>query len=501
MSKTKILIVEDEIIIAMDLRARLERMGYEAVELSDVLDISLGSVASHDPDVVLMDIRLGEGVDGISLAGEIRRDLDIPVIFVTAHSDSLTLDRAGRTDPYGYLIKPVKDRELQVTISMAMHKHHTEGQLHKLFHNIPNGVMVLRYDESAHDLIVESVNPAAMKMDRVEEDMVGRPLSAYLMRSVCYDLEGSGCFGLVETVYRVWKTGVSEPYTLTSIRDDSIFGWREYFVYRSSKDEVTFVFQDVTERKRLEETLKLRASDMMYSIEHLEALRASLDVALESDLSVAQRISYIADFMAKAVSDPDRMSVRIVWEDKEVRNSGFQGMRWLFSRPLFRGRRKIGSVEWGYSEERADLFEGPFSREEIDLFESLVQVISHLVEDSLRERELRGRIGILQDVLDSFNVPVLCLDRVGRIVHLNGSMEELLDMGREELLSLSLDRIPSDIARKLSPVSARVLESGVAERIHWERSPVEIRPTLNMGLVSGVMILFPVSGRCCNDIS
>lgn len=497
MSKTRVLIVEDEVIVAMDLKMRLERMGFDAPEPPDPTKLSYESIAKESPDIVLMDIRLGDGVDGVVLAEEVTSKLDIPVIFATAHSDATTLERAGKTNPYGYLIKPVKDRELQIAITMALHKHRAESQLRKLFTNMPGGVMVLRWDEEVRNFLVESVNPAAMVLDGVSEDMKGYSLASYLIRCPCYDLEGAGCFGLIETVRQVWKGGVSRPYTLTALKDGAIAGWREYFVYRSSKDEVTLVFRDVTEQKRLEEALRLRTSDMMYSVNHLSSLRSSLEASMESKLSIRQRMAYIADFMAQAVQDPEDMSVRICWLDQEIRNSRFHGMAWTFSRPIFSGHEKVGSVEWGYGLEKEHLFEGPFSREEVDLFESMVQIISHLVDDYCRDLDFSAQVDIYQGLLAMIESPLAYLDTDGRIRLVNQAFEQMVDMGSEEIVSLSLDMVPLDFGKELGCAAARVSESGVGESVSGPKGVAELRPALDKrGETSGVLMLFhPAEGE------
>lgn len=492
MSQTKVMIVEDEFIIAMDLKMRLEKMGYDVPDLPDISRISFETIAAEEPDIVLMDIRLGDGIDGISLAGDVYRKLDIPVVFTTAHSDSITLDRAGKTNPYGYLIKPMKDQEVKASITMALHKHHTESQLRKLFANIPNGVIVVRRDDDLRDFVIDAVNPAASDLDSAGEETIGRTLASYLMRSVCYDLEGDGCFGLIETVFKVWKYGESIPYTLTAIRDNSIVGWRDYFVYRSSKDEVTVVFRDVTEQKRLEEALRLRTSDMMYSIDHLSALRSCLEVSMESRLPVPKRISYLVDFMTQAVQYPDDMSVRVSWENNEVRSSRFHGMEWTFSRPILSGGEKLGSVEWGYSGEKDRLFEGPFSREEVDLFESIVQIISHLIDDE-RGRDLwQDRLKIYVSLLNGIKKPLLFINDKGDVDFINVAMEKILDMASEEVKSLPVDMLPLSCAADLAKTCARVIGSGVAESIVLPEGDGEVRPALNdEGEVLGVLIFFP----------
>lgn len=262
MSQTKVMIVEDEFVVAMDLKTRLERMGYLVPEPIEISRLSFSAIASELPDVVLIDICLGDGIDGISLAGEVYKKLDIPVILTIAHSDSITLDRADEANPYGCLIKPMRDQEVQMSIAMALHKQHADSQIRKLSTNMSDGVIVVLWDDKIRDFVVEEINPAAVALDRVGEAVKGVSLASYLMRSICYDIEGEGCFGLIETIFRVWKDGNSLTYTLTSIRDDTIIVWRDYFVYKTSKDQVTMVFTDVTEQRRLEEALRLGISDI-----------------------------------------------------------------------------------------------------------------------------------------------------------------------------------------------------------------------------------------------
>lgn len=112
----RLLIVEDEALVALELKARLEAMGYLVVGRAMTAPEALDCVRDTAPDLVLMDIRLGEGLDGIDAAETIQRRFKVPVVFVTAHSDDATLRRAGAAGPSGYVVKPVRDRDLRAAI-------------------------------------------------------------------------------------------------------------------------------------------------------------------------------------------------------------------------------------------------------------------------------------------------------------------------------------------------------------------------------------------------
>src|SRR5512136_232256 len=124
--KTKILIVEDEGVIALEPRDRLTDMGYEIVGPVPSGQEAIDHARELLPDVVLMDIVLAGQMDGIEASEIIKNSLDIPVIFLTAHADERTLQRAKATQPFGYILKPFNERELQVSIEMALFKHQKE---------------------------------------------------------------------------------------------------------------------------------------------------------------------------------------------------------------------------------------------------------------------------------------------------------------------------------------------------------------------------------------
>lgn len=117
--KKRLLIVEDERIVAMDLRRRLEKMGHEVVTSVARGDAALQAVAEFMPELVLMDIRIEGDMDGIDTAAIIHDRYHIPHIFLTAHSDQATIDRAKQTDPDGYILKPFTDRDIALNIEIA----------------------------------------------------------------------------------------------------------------------------------------------------------------------------------------------------------------------------------------------------------------------------------------------------------------------------------------------------------------------------------------------
>jgi len=130
--KTKILIVEDESLVAADLEDRLTRLGYGVTGIADNGTDALRVAREDRPDIALMDINIIGPMDGIQVAGELRSQLCMPVVFLTSHADRGTLERACATEPFGYLVKPFEERDLTATIETAFHRYQAEQRLRKM---------------------------------------------------------------------------------------------------------------------------------------------------------------------------------------------------------------------------------------------------------------------------------------------------------------------------------------------------------------------------------
>jgi class 3 adenylate cyclase len=127
--KTRILIVEDERIIGLDIKRVLEKIGYEVISIVKTGEAAIDLTGELKPDIVLMDIMLGGGITGIEAAEAIRRKFNIPVVYLTALTDEETLHKAKVTEPYGYIPKPFDQKGLNSAIEMGLYKHKVETLL------------------------------------------------------------------------------------------------------------------------------------------------------------------------------------------------------------------------------------------------------------------------------------------------------------------------------------------------------------------------------------
>src|SRR4029453_13885982 len=129
MDRVRMLVVEDERIVSMDLQRRLKAMGYEIAGAAVSGEEAIEKAEALRPDMVLMDIMLDGELDGIQAAEIIREKFKLPVIYLTAYADTATLERAKITEPFGYILKPFEERELHGHIEIALYKNRMEKRL------------------------------------------------------------------------------------------------------------------------------------------------------------------------------------------------------------------------------------------------------------------------------------------------------------------------------------------------------------------------------------
>ena len=194
MPKARILIVEDEGIIAQDIRASLQELGYEVCATVATGEDAVRKAETERPDLALVDVVLQGGMDGIEAAHFIHSRFRVPIVYLTAYADDKMLERAKMTEPFGYLIKPFRDRELHSTIEMALFRHEMGVKLREnqewlsvMLNSIADALIAT--DENG---FVKLMNPVAESLTGWTADKAnGRPLEAV------FSMERSGTGGAI----------------------------------------------------------------------------------------------------------------------------------------------------------------------------------------------------------------------------------------------------------------------------------------------------------------
>ena len=284
MDTARILIVEDERIIALDLQRRLEKIGYTVTDIVSTGQSAVDSAASTPPDIIMMDIMLSGDIDGISAAGIIKEKMEIPVIFLTAYSDDRTLERAKIVEPYGYILKPFKDKELYTTIDIALYKYRMENKLRiqknwmtSILTSIGDGIIAAKTNGS-----INLINTAAQKIIGMDDNQsLGRQWSD-ILRFADEDITISQLLDALSTRDRV------DLDNMVLIRPDMkhvhINGVLTQIVNPDdSTDGQVLVFTDISEVRRLSDKVNYQAKhDFLTGLINRDAFSNSLSKLIDN---------------------------------------------------------------------------------------------------------------------------------------------------------------------------------------------------------------------------
>jgi diguanylate cyclase (GGDEF)-like protein/PAS domain S-box-containing protein len=261
MKKARILVVEDESIVALDVKQRLEGMGYTVLDIVAYGDQAIQKAETLRPDLILMDIKLKGKMDGIQAAEIIHSCFNLPIIFLTAFADEPTLQRARVTESFGYILKPFEERELSINIEMALYKHEMENKLREneirlrtIFTSALDGLFLI--DPQG---LFQDANPAACAIfgySREEILQSGIWLLTYPedLEQVLHFGKGVDVFQKSASEYKMRHKNGSEIWVEMTLAPIQVDG----------KPQAVGVLRDITTRKRTDAAL--RESEERYTL-------------------------------------------------------------------------------------------------------------------------------------------------------------------------------------------------------------------------------------------
>lgn len=422
--RPRILVVEDERIVAEDLRRSLLQLGYEVVDVVSTGTEALHRVRALQPDLVLMDIVLHVPFNGITTAQKIREKYEIPVVYLTAYDDWDTLERAKKTEPYGYILKPFDERTLQTTIEMALYKHRMERALKErelwfstTLLSLTEAVIVM--NEKSEILFM---NPSAEKITGWRYDEIANRS----FESVFQIIAPNGkVIHPVKEVFRSRKPlHIEAEWVLRKGR--RIHVEINASPMRGEKKElmgVVLAFVDITERKHTEE----------------ELIRSELEKRLILS-SVSECILYLnSDF-------------RIIWANAAAIQRANLGSEKLKGRKCYRifgpkaKRCEVCPVlealtKGQNTEKEVETSDGRFwfikaylVKGEKDKTVGMVEVIQDITEKKRVEEELQKERDFVQNLLQISPAFYVALNGKGEILLLNDTFLKALNVRREDII-------------------------------------------------------------------
>jgi two-component system, cell cycle sensor histidine kinase and response regulator CckA len=265
MSKTKILIVEDEAIVARDLSMHLKELGYDPIACTPNGEEALSLAGRLHPDLVLMDIQLTGALDGISTAQKLREQFSLPVVFLTAFSGDAIIGRAKQAESFGYIIKPFESRELKTAIEIALYRYKAEKEIQEqresmsmILRTAPDGFILTDLNGQFLD-----VNDAYCRMvGYSKEELLGSSLSSIEADESESDIHERG--------RKLTQQGVRTLERRHRCRDGSLVHLELSANYLPVSGGRIFCFlRDITERKRVE-------AERLLALRLLEIINSSL---------------------------------------------------------------------------------------------------------------------------------------------------------------------------------------------------------------------------------
>lgn len=328
MQKIKIQIVEDESIFAMDLVSQLKSMHYSVISVTDTGEKAVQEADKKKPDLILMDIRLKDEMDGIEAAQQIRKRKNIPIIFITAYAEEKTLTRAKVAEPFGYLLKPINKRELRAVIEMALYKHRMEKKLlasEQRFRGLIKNIVDLLFVIDSHANIID-VNHTACKKSGYTRDE--------FFRLSVKDLFIGDQINIQEILHHLHNTGSMTIEHTLQCKNANTFPVEINIGLLSDEENplLLALARDITSRKKSEaEKLELEKQLLhAQKLEELGRLAGGMAHDFNNILTVVQGYSELA-LMKTDRSSPLYADLREI-RDAAYRSASLTRQLLLFSR-------------------------------------------------------------------------------------------------------------------------------------------------------------------------
>jgi len=299
MKQLKILIVEDERIVALDIENMVKNLGYDVVDVVSSGENAIKSVQKTKPDLILMDIVLKGDIDGIEAAEKILSRFDIPIVYLTAYSDHKTISRAKVTEPFGYILKPFDERELGTGIEIAVYKHEMERKL--------------KESEKWLSTVLKSIGDAVLVTDLSGRLVFMNPAAEKMLSRELADCKGEDVDILITLFDEVNQTTIENIVRRVIESGESLRNDRNIILVDGKGDDIqtpidfiaspiidddekilgaVLVLKDISERKEAEEAMlhRLRVEETLSNVSSRFVGTYDIDSAIAHSLSVMGRL-------------------------------------------------------------------------------------------------------------------------------------------------------------------------------------------------------------------
>ncbi|MCP4138031.1 MAG: response regulator [bacterium] len=378
--KSLILLAEDNPVIGADIRKNLKELGYNVPFILSSGQEMLEKIDSLMPDLIIMDIMLEGEIDGIETVRKIQERHQVPVIYLTAHSESETLERAKKTAPYGYLIKPVKRNDLHSTIETALHRHMLEKkikeseELHRITLSNMSEAVFITDDQGEFTFICPNVdNIFGFDYDEVKSfknivKLLGDNIITFHQKDNFTELRG-----IELNITDKWK---NSHIILVNIK-------------RVSIKTGTFLYtcHDITARKKIEGDREMLLGALEQRMKQLDCLYKISEI-VENSTSLEEILQSIVNLVPSSFQYPEITCARITLSGKEYKTKNFRDSFQKLSADILVHNTKEGSIEIDYYNDNNKPVEILFLEEETKLLSAIAERLGRITERKKTEQAL-----------------------------------------------------------------------------------------------------------------
>jgi PAS domain S-box-containing protein len=431
MRSPSILITEDETITAMDIKEKLESYGYAVAGIASSGRDALNLAGHEKPDLILMDIVIQGDMDGILTAKLARERFDIPVIFLTAHADRTTLEKARQAVPYGYIVKPFKDEELFSVVEMALHKHDMEYKL--------------RESERKYRELVELANSIIIRMDPEGNITFFNEYAQRFFGYSCEEAQGRNVVGLIVPEYDSWGNDLhdlirdigTDPERYSTNENENMkkggervwISWNNRAVFDAdgALAEILCIGMDMTRRKVLEE--HLRHSEEKFSKTFMSSPDPVLITTIDRGiiLDVNEAMIEKTGFSRNELIGSTTRQINI-WPDYSIRER---------SRESIEQTGAVRNVEIEFRL-RNGVMHALYSavRIEIEGQPCILSIARDVTELRKADAERREALQRMNDIIEFLPDATFVVDNGGRIIEWNRAMEKMFFTPKSAVLGM-----------------------------------------------------------------
>jgi diguanylate cyclase (GGDEF)-like protein/PAS domain S-box-containing protein len=463
--RSRILIIEDEMITAMDIKTILESRGY-VTDIAASGKEALEKAEKKPPDLALLDIILKGGMSGIETARFLKKQFNIPIIFLTAFTSEEVLKKAKAIKPHAYIVKPFEENELCTNIEMALHTHQMKDTLEK-----SETRLKLMFDYAPDAYFLSDMQGKILDCNKALEKLIGYKKEELLDKDfnrlqIMSQNQIARRHTLLQKNIQGEKSGPEEFLITRKDKEQRKVEIQTFPMKISGKVCILGLARDITRQDNQQRSQEFLVREMSERIKELTCMYNTVNAIRESD-TVEDMFRSLVIIIPSGWQYPEIARAKICYKYRIFRAIPFLETRWKQASPIMVDNNDQGYIEVYYTKKRPDMDEGPFTKEERRLLTNITKNVSEAIE----RRQLEKRITQLASLAEQNPNPIIEADIDGAISYMNQAARQcfpdIKDKDLDNPLFKDLGNVVTTIKKQKNKSLTREIE--VRDSIYEEK--------------------------------